>query len=267
MKSCYLLLALSLTTLLTTSCIGRRPLGSFQVLPNTPDYLLRSPDSQKTPFPEILVRYNHFVPGHSWMDLHSRMELRVENAYYQQGAPKRGLNGYLGTESARYTVRPQGGLRLLSMRSMKERPPDQPPVQRLIARPQKHYRYYRFYYEVFLKRAGARGSVLLGANSTEELDRLTAQLQTAPDSVCGDRSRNCTVFPEACSVSIEMQIVVNGEPRSVQWGTSLGSVAVQPRHLELLRAYAGRLMPVKIDASDPEALRLPLLPGDDVTWN
>jgi hypothetical protein len=64
-----------------------------------------------------------------------------------------------------------------------------------------------------------------------------------------------------------MQIVVNGAPRSVLWGSLLASVAKQPRHVQLLRHYAGRLTPVEIDASDPKALRLPLLPGDQVTWD
>ena len=43
-------------------------------------------------------------------------------------------------------------------------------------------------------------------------------------------------------------------------------VAARPRRLELLRWYRGRLTPVEIDASDANALRLPLLPGDRINW-
>jgi hypothetical protein len=46
----------------------------------------------------------------------------------------------------------------------------------------------------------------------------------------------------------------------------LDSIALHPRHVEMLRADAGRLVPVEIDSSDPGALRLPLLPGDRITW-
>lgn len=236
-------------------------------MPDHPDYLLQSPDSTDTPFAEVLRRYNGFEPARSWMDLHPWMELDIENAYYKQGAPKRGLDGFLGTESVRYQVGPQGGLRQLSVQSMKQRPADQPPVQQLIGGPQRRYHYYRFYSAIVFKRNGrTSGSVLLGANSTADLERLAAQLLAAPASVCSDKSTHCTVFPEACSVSVEMEIVVNGANRTVMWGSLLGSVANHPRHFELLRLYAGRPTPVEIDPGDPAVLRLPLLPGDRISW-
>jgi hypothetical protein len=41
---------------------------------------------------------------------------------------------------------------------------------------------------------------------------------------------------------------------------------MHPRKLQLLRLHDGRLTPVRIDVADPNALRLPLLPGDRVDW-
>jgi hypothetical protein len=133
------------------------------------------------------------TPGQGWLDLRPPMQLRVENAYYREGAPKRGLNGYLGTEIAYYQVQPNGHLRLLSTRPMKDRPHDQPPVDRLMPPFIRRYRYHRFYFAIVFKRnAAERGSVVL----------------TEPDAVCNDRSTHCVVFPEACSVAVE----VNGQP-------------------------------------------------------
>jgi hypothetical protein len=63
-----------------------------------------------------------------------------------------------------------------------------------------------------------------------------------------------------------MQIVVNGTPKTVPWGSLLATVAIHPRHVALLRHYKGRLTAVPINADDLNALRLPLLPGDHVTW-
>jgi hypothetical protein len=250
-----------------TSCATRLPVRSFRVVPATPEYQLRSPDSLQTPFPQILRHYNGFEPGRGWMDLRPEMELRIENAYYQPGIPRRGLDGFLGTEVARYKVRANGRLQLQSVQSMKHRPNDQPPVQQLMGTSQRHYGYHRFYYAIIFRRAGnARGSVLLGANAKEELDRLATELLADPQTVCFNRSTNCTVFPEACSVSIEMEIVVNGIPQNVIWDSSLASVVDHPQHLELLRLYDDRLTPVKLDPSDREALQLPLLPGDHINW-
>lgn len=204
-------------------------------------------------------------PDRNYVDLRPQEELRVENAYYKKGASRQGLQGFLGTEIARYKVRSKG-LRLISVQSMKNRPVEQLPVQRLISAPKKRYRNYRFFFEIVFKQNSHRqGSVLLGANSQAEIDRLTSQL-ARPEAVCNDRSTHCTVFPEACSVSIEMNIVVNGKPRTVFWGSVLASVVESPRHLELLRLSAGRLLPVEIDSQDPNALRLPLLPGDHINW-
>ncbi len=148
-------------------------------------------------------------PGQGWIDLRPPMQLRVENAYYREGALKRDLSAYIGTEVARYQVAPHGSLRLLSTQPMKDRPRDQPPVAQLMQSSIRRYRYHRFYFAVLFKRNSVtRGSVLLGANKTAELESLAAQLLADPDAACNDRSPHCEVFPEACSVAVE----VNGQP-------------------------------------------------------
>jgi hypothetical protein len=253
-----------LALLFALSCATRRP-TFFQVLPAQPNYLLRSPDLEEIPFPEVPGRYTDVGPG--WVDLQAEMGLQVENAYFKEGAPRHGLAGFIGTEVAQYRARTGGGLRLISVESnVAQRPKDQPPVSKLIPVSVARYRYHRLFYQVIFRSKGAtQGAVLLGAGSKSELEQLGAQLLTDPDSVCSGQLVHCTVFPEACSVSVEMEIFVNGSPRSIIWGSLLASVAAQPRGLELLRRYAGHLAPVKIDSTDLNALRLPLLPGDRVT--
>jgi len=257
---------LALTLLFATSCATRRPVF-FRVLPAEPAYLLRSPNSEDTPFPEVLRRYTDLGP--EWVSLRPEMGLRVENAYFREGAPRYGMAGFVGTEVAQYRVQRTGGLRLISVEAkVAQLPKDQAPVQDLIQASLAGCRYHRFFYQiVFPSKAESRNAVLLSAASTGELDQLGAQLLSSPDSVCGGQSAHCTVFPEACTVSIEMEIVVNGAPRSVLWGIMLASIVDQPpRRLALLRMYAGHLVPVKIDRSDRNALRLPLLPGDHLNW-
>lgn len=254
--------------LIITGCAARHASDAFRVVPASPEYLLRSPDQREIPFAEVLTSYNGFTLGSNWVNLRPRMELRVENAYYKAGAPKHGLDGFLGTEIARYRVTGGGSLRLVSVRSeLKRRPLDQPPVQALIGDAQNDYRFHRFFRAIVFKRRGSpRGSVLIGAKSAGELDRLGTELLTNPDAVCNGSPR-CTVFPEACSVALEMQIVVNGAARSVLWASPLSSVAEKPHFVALRRFYNGRLIPVEVDPSDPSALRLPLLPGDHINWN
>jgi hypothetical protein len=256
----------ALSFLMLAACIVRSHDGTFRVIPDSPAYLLKSPDSRKTPFTKLLQAYNGFERGQRWIDLRPLMELRVENAYYERGASRRGLAGYLGTEVARYEVT-RHGLSLLSIHPMKDRPEDQKPVQGLIRESALAFRCYRFYYElVFASEGDSHGSALLGADSIEELNALSRQLDQAA-TVCSEGSPHCTAFPEACSVSVEMRIIVNGKPQTVFWGSLLASIAPHPHHLEMSRLYAGRLRPIKINFRDPGALRLPLLPGDEITWN
>jgi hypothetical protein len=253
--------------LLNSSCVVRHA-GVFLVVQDRPDYLLRSPDGREDSFPETLRRYNGFERGRSGMQLLPKMELRIENAYYQAGKPKRGLDGYLGTEIAHVQVGTEGGLKLLSVKSMSGRPADQLPVEQLISPAQQRYRYYRFYFEILFKTGSIpRGSVLLGANSREELNNLAELLPSQPDTVCASGSLHCLVFPEACSVSIEMAIVVNGASRSVLWGSTLESImSRKPVQVSVHRPNACRVTAVHLDAQDTNALKLPLLPGDRIEW-
>lgn len=231
-----------------------------------PNYLLRSPDARDTPFPEVLSRYSDVGETQGWL-LHPQTELHIENAYYREGAPKHGIANYIGTEQVVYQVR-QRSLRLILVKSgLEQRPADQPPVQELIGASRLHYRCYRYFFQiVFRQKADTRGAVLLGANSINELDRLASRLISDPEAVCDGRSPHCAVLPEACTVALEMEIVANGAARTVVWGNLLDSVATHPRKVRLLRLYDGKLTPVEVQASDPMALRLPLLPGDRIEW-
>ena len=249
------------------ACVGPLSRTHFEVIPHSPQYLLQYPrDSERAPFTDVLKAYNGFEAGHSWIDLTPLMELRVENAYYEAGAPRSGLAGFLGTEVARYAVLPNS-LDLLSVQSMKSRPNEDMPVQDLISSAGRNFSHYRLYFEmVFARSDHSHGSVLLGGNSQKEIDDLSREL-THPEAICYQPFVHCTVFPEACSVSVEMKVVVNGRTRSVTWGSTLGNIANRPHHLEMRRLYAGQLRPVRVDPSDPKALLLPLLPGDQITWN
>ena len=176
--------ALMLCVLISASCGPR--LRGFRVVPATPNYILHDPDSRQTPFPDVLRAYNGFEQGSAWVELCPDMELRVEDAYYEPGASRHGLAGFLGTEVAQYKVGSHGGLQLLSVRSMKDRPNDQLPVQGLIPRSQQRNRYFRFYYQVLFRKSGnSRGSVLLSANAKDDINLLAAALMDDPDSVCG----------------------------------------------------------------------------------
>ena len=257
------ILAFALLTL--ASCATRRA-ASFRVLVANPNYLLRSPDAKETPFPDVLAGYTNV--GDGWVDLRPGMQLRIENAYYREGTTQRNIANFLGTAIVSYQAGSNGMLRRVAAEStLTRQPADQPPIEQLLPASARNRAHQRFFFQVLInKRSQHRTAVLLSGTVADELDRLTEQLAGKPEFVCGAESMNCTVFPPTSTVSLEIEVVVNGDRRIITWTSQVRSVAVRPKHLELLRLHAGRRTPVDIDLSDPEALRLPLLPGDHINW-
>lgn len=215
---------------------------------------------------------NGSVP--SWVELQPGMELRVEGAYYREGSPRIGLADYLGAETARYEVTPQGALRLVSVSSFlteqagTTQPRDQPAVQTLVSPRNLSSRYHRLFFQVVMSGTGtARPAVLLGARSASALDSITRQFLSGQYPPCGAiRSDQCTAFPTISTASLEVRVTVNGTARRVVWGTTLGGVAASRRNIELKRPTHGRMEAIPIDVSDPVAMRTPLLHGDEITW-
>lgn len=204
------------------------------------------------------------VPTPSWVELQPGMVVRVEGAYYREGSPRVGLTDYLGAETARYEVTPRGTLRLITLSSFtaehpeRTQPRDQPAVQTLVRPRNLSARYHRLFFQIVMSRTDSiRPAMLLGARSASELDKT---------SHCETTSETCTGFPPFCTASLEIAITVNGARRMVAWGTTLGAVAVRPQQVNLRRLTNGRMVPVPIDLSDPAAMRIPLLHGDELRW-
>lgn len=202
-----------------------------------------------------------------WVDLREGMLLRIENAYYKEGAARRGIANYLGTETLSLRVMPNGRLKQLEMLPLAIRPPDQISVAALMPAAQQRVRFHRFYFQVVVdKKAGTSNALLLSSRSKADIEQLAKQLASEPASVCGGKAKQCTVFPEACSVSLGMEIIVNGQLTKVAWSSTLASVVGKRKQFSLQRSQRGKLVPVELDPEDPEALRLPLLPGDTIAW-
>ena len=70
-----------------------------------------------------------------------------------------------------------------------------------------------------------------------------------------------------CTVSIDIEIFVNGIPRTVSSGSLLASVITGAHQVDVLRRNDdGHMESLKIDLDNPGAIRLPLAPGDRITW-
>lgn len=259
-----LLVLVSILSLLG-SCGQRRRPEFFQVRPGQPSYFIRSPDRTEVSFPETVGAYGDRSAG--WVALGQRMVLKIEIAYFKDGSPKRDITSFLGTEIQTIKASPNGQLRPSELRPLASRPQNQPSVSTLLPLRQLRLRVHRFFFQVAMHpTTGKAGAVLLSAGSRDEIERLSAGMIQNPGDVCGNGRPNCTAFPDGCSVSLGMEVMVNHAPKTILWGSSLASVVGQRIGFTIHRLHAGRLYPIVMDAADRETLRLPLLPGDSVAW-
>jgi hypothetical protein len=260
---------LLLTTCASLFWIGCSSKRAWRVAPSPSGYALTN-GKQSEPYSQMLQRFNRFETGSGWVDIKPYMRLQVENAYYEPGRPKRGLNGFIGTERVWYRKPEPPGLIEggIEPKMLAPRPVGEPAVETLLASEARKFGAYRLFFSVRINRRGAtRGAVLLGAPTESELESRAAALLADPDSVCREGTAECTVFPEVCTVAPEIEVTVNGEQKVFIWGTALSSAVGEAKQVRLTRLLAGKRSSVPIDAADKNALRLPLLPGDEIRLN
>jgi hypothetical protein len=248
---------------LTVSCGARNRKFTFQVVARNPSYVLRSPDLVEAAFAETLTSFSNMREG--WVDLQPGMALKAERAYFKEGSANRRIENYVGVETAHFRMDANGTLRPAGLQLLPNRPADQPPVNEALPISRLRHRYHRFYFQVAADKAsGSSSAVLLSAGSPGEIAQLSNQIELNAAAACRQNRENCTVFPEGCSASLYFNIVFDGEPRAMLWGSTLGGVVGTSRSFRMLRPYRGRPAPVILDPNDPETLRLPLLPNDIV---
>lgn len=241
-----------------------RTTDTFRVLPGEPQYLVQSPDLDRTAYDQVLRAYTPQDRG--WIELKPRMGLFIQYALFREGSTEHTLENYLGTESIRYEVEGRGKLAEFGEVSrMEPRPQDAPPVDQLISKRQREKKHHRFFFQVVIYTPEAqRVAALISSDSPEELQSLTEKLQsgvTAMEDVSAD---NYALLPENASAAVEFSFTVDGSPTRAVWGARLSRFIAGSPQPQLLRLYKGKWRRVDFDPEDRQSLAMPLLPGDRV---
>ena len=137
-----------------------------------------------------------------------------------------------------------------------------------------HYRL--FFLTKYLKIAGEpeRHAVIVGAPRLADLREYSAKFLEDADLTCqGKLTRTapeCIAVDKRISFLPEIQVTINGEAAHFTIGTDLRSVLFRRRALgkryTLERRYGAGWRKVAFPAGDTEALRVPLLDGDRVSY-
>lgn len=186
------------------------------------------------------------------MDLTEGMALVLETAYFRDGAKTRTIADYIGTEKLTLRTGRNGTLAVVQHVPLPGRPKGQIPVTAVFPEKERRRRQQRLYFQVVVNKAsGKANAVVLSAGGSKEMAALTAQLMGK--AVC---AAGCTVIPEGSSVSLAMEIFVNGEARTVLWGSNVNSVLGTQRPFTLRRGE--KVMPPGPSQG--------LLPGDRIEF-
>ena len=243
-----------------TGCIARS--ARYLVIPSNPYYLLRYPDGQTRAFPDTTASYSNVLDG--WADLGAGMTLKLERAYFEPAESRR-IQDYIGLETIGFRAEMTGApLRRIEYEPLADRPSGQPSVSSAIPGAQLHSRYHRLFFQAVVnKRSGPAPAVLVSANSQPEIDAYSKGLIGGLG--CRTSSRPgafCTAVPGGTTVSILFDVIANGKLTAVSWGSTVAGLVGAARPIRLWRKDRNRMVPVVFESVHPEALRLPLLPGD-----
>jgi hypothetical protein len=256
----YTLAVLVLLSMLLSGCRAH-----YSVLPSAPYYRLNSPDGRSSAFPDSANDFGNVLDG--WIDLGPAMSLKLEKAYFLLPESRR-IQDYLGLESAHYVYETTGALRLREYLALKERPVGEVPVSSVLPRDQLAAQHHRFFFQIVLsKEFGAARAVLLSGNSKDSVANAARRLLRGEGCAVSVPAQSyCTAMPDTISASLAFEIKANGKALVVPWGSSVANVVRSAKGVKVSRRFRGKLVPVQMDPLDPAALRLPLWPGDSLTF-
>jgi hypothetical protein len=247
----------------STACAPRTS-NRFRLLPAQPQYMVQSPDLDRTPYDEVLSAYTS--RGDGWIELKPGMGIFIQYALFREGSAEHTLENYLGTESIRYEVEAPGELAEFGEVSrMEPRPRDASPVDQLISERQREKKHHRFFYQVLIRTPELkRVAALISSDTPEQLQALTEKLRSGVTAMEGVSAENYTLLPENASAAVELSFTLDGSPTRAIWGSRLSGVVKDSRRPKLFRLYKGEWRKVDFDPEDRMSLIVPLLPGDRV---
>lgn len=234
----------------------------YIVIPSKPHYLLRYPDGKTRAFPDTTASLSNAFEG--WIDLGSGMTLTLERTYFEPPESRR-IQDYIGLETIQFRAETTGGpLRQIEYRPLESRPRDEPSLRSAIPGGQLVCRYHRLFFQTVVdKESGPARAVLVSASSQSESVALSKDLIRGLGCETSLRpGLYCSAIPNGTTASVFFDVIVNGKATSVAWGSTVAQLVGAKRPIRVWRKNRSRMAPVIFESADPEALRLPLLPGD-----
>jgi hypothetical protein len=238
------------------------------------DYILQNVPTR--PSDSLFNAYGYRIER-SGVSLKPNLRLKVERAYFSSS--EKSDKNYLGLSDVLFDVTPNsdGSLQFQQAQALHYAPDSLAKTDHegsrdlaiLTLKPQKHYRVLFYTHQVPADQNFS--AAIIGADDPARLDAFEQAMRADAGASCSSSTHDdiqCLEFRGFVTVSVQIQIELNGKPKFVDWSTTVKAV-VPPKSLKSLkiqRRFGNSYYDVTFNRSDKNILDLTLVGADRLTW-
>jgi hypothetical protein len=213
----------------------------------------------------------------SGVNLKPNLRLKVERAYFT--GSERSDKNYLGQSTVLFNVAstPGGLLQFQQSQPLRYSPDSLSQTDHegsrdlaiLDLKPRKHYRV--LFYSHHVPTDQSFSAALIGSDDSARLDQVEETMRADANASCASATHDdiqCLEFRGFVTVTVQIPIELNGQPKFVDWSTEVKDVVPSkfPASLKVQRQFANSYYPVRFNPGDPDILDLTLVGGDRLSW-
>jgi hypothetical protein len=213
----------------------------------------------------------------SGVNLKPNLRLKVERAYFS--STERSDKNYIGLSNVFFnvTTNPDGSLSFQQTQPIHYSPDSLAQTDRegsrdlaiLDLKPRKHYRV--LFYSHHVPTDQSFTAALIGSDDFARLDQTEEAMRADANASCASSIQDdiqCLDFRGFVTVTIQIRIELNGQPKFVDWSTEVKDVVPSnfPDSLKIQRQFANSYYPVQFNPDDPDILDLALVGADRLSW-
>jgi hypothetical protein len=213
----------------------------------------------------------------SGVNLKPNLRVKIERAYFS--GTERSDKNYIGLSNVLFDVTPNSdsSLHFQQTQPIHYSPDSLAQTDRegsrdlaiLDLKPRKHYRV--LFYSHHVPTDQSFSAALIGSDDSARLDQVEETVRADANASCASATHDdiqCLEFRGFVTVTVQIPIELNGQPKFVDWSTEVKDVVPSkfPASLKIQRQFANSYYPVQFKPDDPDILDLTLVGGDRLSW-
>jgi len=213
----------------------------------------------------------------SGVNLKPNLRLKIERAYFS--GTERSDKDYIGLSNVLFDVTPNSdsSLHFQQTQPIHYSPDSLTQTDRegsrdlaiLDLKPRKHYRV--LFYSHHVPTDQSFSAALIGSDDSARLDQVEETMRADANASCASATHDdiqCLEFRGFVTVTVQIPIELNGQPKFVDWSTEVKDVVPSKfsASLKIQRQFANSYYPVQFKPDDPDILDLTLVGGDRLSW-